>query len=140
MLRTVILWLLTSDNAASKTGALVGLNVFPVELPQKPPSPAVVYNQISAHRRYVMRGPDRVTPFRVQIDAFADTVSALDALGASILADLSGFKGTIPISPTVDVQAIFADDESDSAETGLETSGSKTKRKRFDFMVWLKEG
>lgn len=137
---TALLWLLTSENAGSATGALIGLNLFPVELPQKPPSPAVVYNLITVHRRYTMKGADGATPFRVQIDAFADKVGDLNSLGLAILADLSGFKGSIPVSPPVIVQGIFADNESDSAETALETSGSRTKRKTFDFMVWIKEG
>jgi hypothetical protein len=138
--RAALLWLLTSDNPVSRTGALIGLNLFPVELPQAPPALAVVYNLISGKPGYTMQGPTRATPYRYQIDAFANTVAALDDLGAAIIADLSGFRGLIPVSPSVDVQGIFADNQSDSAEAALETSGSKTKRRSLDFIVWITEG
>jgi hypothetical protein len=140
MIGTALLYLLTNLNPDSATGALIGDALFPVELPQPPPALAVVYNLIHAGRSYNMDGPSGATPYRYQIDAFAPTVAALVGLGAAIIADLSGFRGIVPVSPAVVVQGIFADNESDSAETALETSGSKTKRKSFDFIIWITEG
>lgn len=136
----LLLWLLTNVNGGSATGAIIGLDLFPLELPQGHAGPAVVYNLIHAGRKYNMNGQDGATPYRYQIDAFADVFSDLVALGAAIIADMSGFRGTVQVSPPVVVQGIFADNETDSAETGLETSGARTKRKSFDFIIWIKEG
>lgn len=135
-----VLWLLTSDNPAGATGEIVGLNVFPFdELPQNPPLPCVLYTVVSAPRGYTLDGPDGCTPFRFQIDGFARTVRAARALRRAILKDLSGFKGEVPTSPPVRIFGAFADNEGDSVEPSLERAGQTVKRKRLDFIVWIKE-
>lgn len=137
---TGVLWLLTSDNPTGATGALVGLNVFPFdELPQDPPYPCVLYTVVSAPRGYTHDGPDGCTPFRFQIDAFDTTVKAVRRLRLAILKDLSGFKGEVPTSPPVRIFGAFADNEGDSVESSLERAGQTVKRKRLDFIVWIKE-
>ncbi len=137
---TGVLWLLTSDNPTGATGAIVGLNVFPFdELPQAPPYPCVLYTVVSVPRSYNLDGPVGCTPFRFQIDAFARTVSAVRRLRLAILSDLSGFKGDVPTSPPVRIFGAFADNEGDSVESSLERAGLSVKRKRLDFIVWIKE-
>ena len=137
---TGVLYLLTSDNPTGATGAIIGLNAFPFdELPQAPPLPCVTYTVVSAPRGYTHDGPDGCTPFRFQIDGFASTVKGARALRRAILQDLSGFRGDVPVSPPVRIFGAFADNEGDSVETTLERSGNGIKRKRIDFIVWIKE-
>jgi hypothetical protein len=134
-----ILWLLTSVNWESATGALIDLNLFPNDLPRNPPYPCIVYRLVSAPRGYTMQGQDGATPFRFQFDLMAATAAELWALQAAMLADLSGFKGIVPVSPPVRIQGIFADNETDSAEGELEAPGPRVATKSMDFMIWTKE-
>jgi hypothetical protein len=145
MIESAVLYLLTSANPAGQLGAIIGLNAFPDELPQKPPYPCVVYQMISGPRAYNMDGPVGTTRFRFQIDCYALTASGAKDLRAALLADLSGFpvkhghSGLIPISPAVRIHGVFADNENDSAEPSLEQAGPRVKVKSLDFIVWTKE-
>lgn len=139
MIEAAMVYLLSSDNATGATGALVGTRVFPDEFPQKPEYPAIVYQVISGPRDYTQDGPDNLTEFRVQVDAYATTAAGANALRTAIRNDLSGYAGTVPISPAVRIQGVFVDNERDSAVPELEKAGPRVKRKTLDLMVWTEE-
>lgn len=140
MIESAVLYLLTSARPGGALGALIGLDLFPDELPQDPPYPSGTYTVVSAPRDYNLDGPSGCVPFRVQVDLYAATASGAQALRTAALADLSGFRGSVPVSPPVRVFGAFADNEGDSAVPELETAGPRVKRKRLDFIVWIKEG
>lgn len=140
MIETGILYLLTNARPGGATGAILANRLFPDELPQKPVYPAATYTVVSGPRDYHMDGASGLVPFRVQLDLYAETASAVHALRSAVIADLSGFKGTVPVSPPVSIYGAFADNETDSAEEGLEKAGPRLKRKRLDFIVWIQEG
>lgn len=141
MIEQALLYLLTSENPTGRLGALIGLRLYPDELPQPPEYPAAVYGVISGVRGYTMDGPDGATPMRFQFDLYAERASGCTALRAALLADLSGFSGLVSaVSPPVRIHGAFVDNESDSAVPELEAAGPRVKRKRVDFMIWTKEG
>jgi len=132
-----LLLLLTNG---ARISPLVGLNVFPDELPQKPTYPAIVYQVISAPRGYTMDCQDGATPFRIQVDCYAESAFDARRMREAVRRDLGGYQGEVATSPAVYIHGIFLDNEGDSAEAALERSGSKVKRKRLDLIVWTKEG
>jgi hypothetical protein len=142
MIETAITYLLTSDNPDGRTGGLVGLRVYPTELPQRPEFPAVVYHVIPGTRRgYTLDGQDGATPFRFQFDCLAETYSGAMALREALRKDLSGLGPLeVPISPPVLILGAFADNEADSAESSQEAAGPRVKRKSLDFIIWTREG
>ena len=136
-MEAAILYLLTSARVGGLTGAIVGLRVYPQDLPQKPQLPAVIYMKVSGPRSYNMDGPGGVTPFRYQFDAIAETVSEAQTLRDAIIADLSGFKGELPTSPAITIQGIFIEDDTDSPEPMLkDQAGRKANRKIVDAIFW----
>lgn len=139
MIESGLLYLLTSARPGGATGAIIGDRLFPTELPQRPVYPAVVYLIVGGPRDYHQDGPSGLVPFRVQLDAYAETASGVTALRRAIIADLSGFKGLVPTSPPTRIYGAFADNERDSAEPDLETAGPRVKRKTLDFIIWTKE-
>lgn len=140
MIESAVLYLTTNARSGGALGALIADRMFPDELPQAPTYPAAVYTVVSGPRDYTLDGPSGLVPFRVQFDLYGATASAAQALRSALIADLSGYKGETPTSPPVRVYGVFADNEGDSAVPELETAGPRVKRKRLDFIFWIKEG
>jgi hypothetical protein len=74
--------------------ALVAARVYPLRLPQKPVLPAIVLTQISSHRSKHLRGAEALARARYQVDAWAATFDAADALGTLCRRRLNGYAGT----------------------------------------------
>lgn len=145
MIEQAVLYLLTNARPGGALGALIGDRMFPDELPKGigitpggPDYPAATYTVIDGPRDYTHDGDSGLVPWRVQFDLYAETSSAVNALRSALIADLSGFRGLVPVSPSVQVFGAFADRENDSVERDLEQSGPRIKRKSLDFQIWAR--
>jgi len=121
---------------------LTGKRCTPVELPQAPKYPAVVYRVVSAPREYTHDGPAGLVRARLQVDLYAQSYDAVVALKEALLTVLGGAQVVVTVpdtgSPgvTVEIQGAFCLNEADGTESALEDSGPKgIRRKRLDFAV-----
>lgn len=92
-----------------------------VRAPQGAVRPFVVLQRISGVPDYHFQGPSGLVESRVQIDAYADTYSAVKATARAIKTLLSGHSGG-------DIQAVFIDGERDlpAADAGDVTNLFRT--------------
>lgn len=84
----------------SSVTAIVGTRVYDGQLPQKTTFPAVCVTRVSTVEAQHLRGPDAWSESRVQVDAFASTKAAADALsdvmhGDGLGTSASGLRGWI---------------------------------------------
>ncbi len=122
-----------ADTASPKTW---GAAIYPVALPQNPPSPALTYQMITGPRDYTQDGPDGVTTFRVQVDIWgggADGWTEVRAVRDAFVTNLSGlhnvtFAGIL-------MQGCFIDNERDNVDGEVEPSTRRLYRKTIDLMV-----
>jgi hypothetical protein len=111
-LRPALTSYLLADAAVS---ALVGgVRVHPGVLPQGERQPTIVYNLVSEVTDHHMLGPSGLVMVRVQIDAWAQTPDAADALARAIKLRIDGAAGDWTYgddSPpdNLQVQGVFAD-------------------------------
>jgi hypothetical protein len=140
MIESALSYLLSSDYAGSASGAIVGVGVFPDELPQPPPARCIRYQIISGPRHYSHDGPSGLVNHRVQIEGYGPSAFEANRVRDAVIATLGGFKGTVPISPPVRIQGAFADNEGDSADRETQPAGPRTFRRRVDFIIWSEEG
>ena len=94
----------------SDVSGLVSTRIYPVNLPQKPTYPAIVYTRISGERTYSFDGASGLTSQRFQIDSFASTYSGAKDLSNKIRSAINGFRGTVS---GIFVQGIFLENDSD---------------------------
>ncbi len=74
--------------------ALVGTRVYPMELPQNPTLPAIVYQRISTPGETPMLKHAQVAPrIRIQLSLWAGTFGAVRQLAAAVDAKLDGYSG-----------------------------------------------
>ncbi len=97
----------------SDVAALVSTRIYPVNLPQKPTYPAIVYTRISGDRTYSFEGASGLASPRFQIDCFASTYSGGKDLSSKLRSAINGFRGTVS---GIVVQAIFLESDSDMFE------------------------
>lgn len=112
---------------------LVGTRVYPKILPQSPTLPAITYQRVS--RVQVadhLTGPGSMGRPRVQVDVWASTDSAAEALGAAVKARLNGYRGTVPGEGEVHRIAL-------ETEGGLFDAELLLHRHSADYFVWHEE-
>lgn len=121
---------------------LTGKRCTPMELPQAPKYPALVYTMVSAPREYTHDGPAGLVRARVQIDCYAETAAQVAAVKEALVTVMGGAQVEVLVpdsgSPgvVVEIQGAFCQNETDGTESGLEDSGPKgIRRKRLDFAV-----
>ncbi len=78
--------------------ARVDARVYPLRLPQPKPAPAVnlpaiTYQRISGFRFAHLRGAEALARPRYQVDCYAQTHDAAQALGSLVRQRLNGFSG-----------------------------------------------
>jgi len=82
--------LIVSDPVVS---GLIGSRLYPIQLPQKPTLPAVVYTVISDPRVYSMKGPSGLSYTRFQLDVYGKTYEGTKAAFEAIDRKIGGFRG-----------------------------------------------
>ena len=115
----------------SDVSALVATRIYPVNLPQKPTYPAIVYTRISGERAYSLGGPSDLASPRFQIDCFASTYSAAKDLASKIRSAINGFRGTVA---GVLVQGVFLENDNDIFEDDF-----SVYRVSSDYFIHYKE-
>jgi hypothetical protein len=118
--------------------AAVGERIFPLLLPQGERRASIVYTVISELSDPTMTGPSGLSRVRMQVDCWAPSADAADALGRAVEARLDGYQGpmTGEGSPaeSVAVQGAFLDDERDDYD-----GEADLYRASRDFIVWFEE-
>ena len=104
-------YLLADPTIASAVG---GTRVHPVVLPQGVKATSLVYNVISEITDHHTQGPSGLVMVRMQLDAYAQTTDAADALARAVKERIDGFAGVWTYgasspSDAVEVQGVFAD-------------------------------
>jgi hypothetical protein len=99
---------------ATIAAAVGGTRVFPTVLPQGVKATSIVYNVISEVTDHHTQGPSGLVMVRVQVDAYALTTDAADALARAVKERIDGFAGVWAYgssSPpdSVEIQGCFAD-------------------------------
>jgi len=79
--------------ADAAVAAQVGTRMYPRKLPQNPTLPALVYQRVDTRRLHVMEGPDGLPRARMQITAWASSVSGLEGTTEAVRERLDGFAG-----------------------------------------------
>jgi hypothetical protein len=127
---------------ATISTAVGGTRVHPTILPQGtngPTVPAIVYNVISEITDHHTQGASGLVMVRMQVDAYAATAAAADALARAIKDRIDGTAGTWTYgtaSPpdSVNVQGVF----SETARSGYEPDHKLFVAGR-DFRIWFEE-
>lgn len=96
---------------------LVSSRIYPVNLPQTPTYPAIVYSRVSGQRAHSLSGASNIASPRVQVDAFATTYSGAKDLAAKIRAALNGFRGTVA---GITIHGIFLESDNDIFDDDFE--------------------
>lgn len=81
--------------AFSGLSALVGTRIYPLFAPERPVSPFVIYQRISAERTGSIYGPSNIAIPRFQIDAYATTYAGAKAVATQVRLALDNYRGTV---------------------------------------------
>ncbi len=82
--------------SSTKTGAIIGDRLYPLELPQNPTYEAATYQQISSQLTATgQNAPGDLEDALFQFDCYALSRKKAKALAKAMRADLSGFKGIL---------------------------------------------
>ena len=124
--------------------SLIGSRCYPVEAPQAPIYPLVIYQEITNESEYAMDGPAAFARARFQFDCDAKTAIESQALKRAVRDALGGFQGKVAIpglSPAVSVviQGAFLVMGRDETHGALQRSGTRILRKSLDFNIWYEE-
>ena len=119
--------------------AVGGTRIYPTVMPQGVKATSIVYNVISEITDHHTQGPSGLVMVRMQIDAYAQTTDAADALARAVKERIDGFSGLMAYgsaSPqdSVTVQGVF----SETARTGYEPDAELFRSSR-DFLIWFAE-
>jgi len=120
--------ILTGDAAVA---ALVGTRVWPMRLKQGTLQTSITYQRISAARSHTHDGPVGLNGSRIQVDCWAATYGAADALATAVRRALDNYEGT---AAGIRIQRVFLDDESDEFEEATDAD-----RVRLDFIIHHEE-
>lgn len=118
------------------TATAVESRVYPSRLPQRPTLPAKTYEIIATDREHAMGADPGHVHARIQVDDYAETYDAAASGAADTRTALSRFIGT---ATGVQIDDVFADDERDLFEDGLEDDRRVVYRKSQDFVVHYRE-
>lgn len=114
--------------------ALVSTRVYPVQMPQNPTLPAIVYNRISGERVQHMQGSSGLASPRIQFDCFAKTYAVAKAVAEALRLAIEGFSGTMGGVNGPDVNSCLLQSDSDGYEDDLEVYWVSV-----DYIVWHTE-
>ena len=109
--------------------ALVGARVYSETMPQSPDLPLVVYGQSARLDDQALDGPTGVQRLVVQVDSWAKTRAEATALGAAVVAALSGHSGA---ADGLSVQGVFLGSERWDYEPEVDLY-----RTAHDYEVWI---
>ena len=73
---------------------LVAARIYPLQLPQSPTLPALVYTRVSGARTHTQSWTPVIARPRIQFDCWAATYSGAKALAAQLRAALDGYHAT----------------------------------------------
>src|SRR5690554_4182708 len=118
---------------------LIGGNIYPAALPQKPVYPAVTYQAVTGNTDYSFDGPSGLVMTRMQLDLYANSYADIIMLKRSVMAALSGFRGPVGSPPLAMVYGAFHVMERDEFQEDMERAGPRVWRKSLDFNIWHKE-
>lgn len=124
-------FLLADATISSSVG---GSRIYPVKLAQGISTASLVYNLISEVGEAHNEGPDGLCSARIQIDAYAPTADAADALARAVKERLFGYRGTMGSGGSaVEVKGVFL---GGSARSDYD---DEAKMQHFgrDFIVWF---
>lgn len=126
--------------AAPAVAAIVGDNVYPVELPDAPDYPAIVVSKANGFGEYDLQGDVGVEDARVQVDLFsAKGYASLLALRGAVRRHLSGYRNTEASGDTCVIQSCTCINDFDLTEQGTERAGPRLRRRVLEFRVWNTE-
>lgn len=119
--------------------ALVADRVFPIVLKPGETQTSIVYIRISGQGDHWMQGSSGLARPRYQIDCWAQTPGAANALANLVKERLDGYRGPMPYgsnSPQdfVTVQGVFFTDEREDYDPA-----NKMYRVGRDYFIWHRE-
>lgn len=98
--------------------------IYPIRLPQGEKLASLVYTRISGQGDYTMQGASGYTRPRYQIDAWAPSAGAANALASAVKDALDGFKGAMGTGANaIDVQGVFCADQRESYDDVVQLYG-----------------
>jgi hypothetical protein len=132
-------WLLDDSNIA----AAVSNRIWPVKVPQKGQTPAIVITRISGQRAPILDGPSPLAHVRFQVDSWVQELPGISAfeqaraLGDLVRARLEAYSGELvdpSTSPARSVRVwIHFDQERDLFETDVSGGFFRTSQ---DYLIW----
>ena len=131
-IESAIFSILTNDSAVA---ALVSTRVFPNNLDQGEPLPAIVYQEISGVDDNDSGGSTNLVDARFQVDCYAATYLETMTLAAAVRAALNGYAGT---SDGTVIHSIFKIDGGDIPNLSPGNEALKRYGKRLDFRIHYK--
>ncbi len=105
--------------ATANVAAIVVDRVYIQHLPQKPTYPAIAVNTIAINRDHSHDGSSGYSEALFRIDCASPSYAAAKDLADKARVALVGLRGSMPLSGGVQVEGIFAEDESDDYDDGF---------------------
>jgi hypothetical protein len=107
--------------------AVVGDRAYPLEFPQNPIYPAILWKIVSTPRRYTHTGNDGLLRVRVQFDCVGETYDDACAVRDAVVEALDGYTGT---PGGVRVQRIFISLDTDGTDSASQRVGAGPRVRR----------
>ncbi len=140
MIRAALFKYLTTHAA---TQPLIATRVYPLQLPQSPKYPSIVYSMTGGPRDVTHDGPSGLVDGSFRFTVYAQTVEKLVLVKRAVVAALNGFAGVvvIDVDNSVDIQGCFMVNENDAIESPLGDAGGplNISRDNLDFNIWYVE-
>lgn len=117
--------------------AVIGDRAYPLEFPQNPEYPAIIWQVIGTPRRYTHSGHDGLLKARVQFDCFGETYDDAVAVRDALVGALHTYTG----SPGgVRVQRVFISLDTDGTDSAAQRvgAGPRVRRKIIEATMWCK--
>lgn len=108
----------------------VGTRIYPLELPQGPTYPAIVYRQVSTRPLMYHGGASGLRFKGFQFDCYGSTYNQAATTASALRTVLNGYQGTMD---SVEVEAVLLQNESDDFGDQVEK-----KRVSLDFLFIYK--
>lgn len=96
---------------------LVSTRIYPVDAPQQPTYPYIVYFKVNNNRKYCHQGFANASTQLFQADCYATTYSDAKAIATQLITAIDSWYLT-----NTKVQAAFIDNEADVIEENVKTS------------------
>ena len=128
--------LYTHITESSTIAALIGVRLFPNQIPQGQKMPAAVYQQSKGVRQHTMDGPVGMVDSQYSVTCYAESYSQAKSLSEAIRNRLDGYRGTVG---GVEIDAIFLIDEFDVPCSKAGTDILNRFGKNLTFIVWFRE-